>query len=319
MTSSRQSRFYLWLLLLGLAALGYLFFYMKADVAIPVQGRSMRGLGNLLVRADADASIKAVHITEGAHVEPGTPILSLNDVEVEAEMAALSQETRGTLALLQARQATIATQDNEYLAVKTLVEKGLEPAGELRKAEMALNTAKTEIVETEAKIAVLQAQMQRLALKATRYQIMSPHAGTLLKLLKYNVGDVVKTGDPIAEIVPQDGNIVFEAKVNPADISSVKIGHPALIALSAFNRYEVTPFPGRVIYVSPASITNSEGNTYFIARIAPDAPTQLPKDVVNLLDVGQTADISIKSSDRSVLAFLLAPLIRGSSKVFSER
>lgn len=319
MTTSRQSRYFLWLLLAGLGALGYLFFYMKADVAISVQGRSMRGLGNLLVRADADASIKAVHITEGVHVKPGTPILSLNDVEIEAEMASLNQEIRGVTIMMQAKHALLATHEKEYLAVKTMVDRGLEPAGEMRKAELAVNTAKAEIAESEAKIGVLQAQAQRLTAKAMRYQIVSPHAGTLLKLLKYNIGDVVKAGDPVAEIVPDDGAIVFEAKINPTDISSVKVGNEALIALSAFNRYEVTPFNGKVSYVSQASLTNSEGETYFIARITPEATTKLPKEVVRLLDVGQTADISIKSSERSVMAFLLAPIIRGSSKVFIER
>lgn len=319
MTTLRQSRFYMWLLLAGLGALGYLFFYMNADVAIPVQGRAMRGLGNWLVRADADASIKAVHLTEGMRVKPGMPILTLNGSEIEAEIAALNQETRGVIAIAQAKQALVDTQEKEYLAVKTLVERGLEPAGELRKAELALSAARAEIVETEAKVAVLQAQSQRLIAKLQRYQIVSSHTGTLLKLLKYNIGDVVKAGDPIAEIVPDQGDIVFEAQVSPSDISSVKVGHSALIALSAFNRYEVTPFPGKVTYVSPASLTNADGETYFIARITPDRSPALPKQVEQLLDVGQTADISIRSSERSVLAFLLSPLIRGSSKVFTER
>lgn len=319
MTANRQSRYFLWLLLLGLGALVYLFLYMKADVAIPLQGLSMRGLGNMVIRADADASIKSVHITEGAQVTPGTPIISLNDVEIEAEMASLEQEIRGVQILLQAKQALLATHEKEYQAVKAMVDRGLEPAGELRKAELSVNTAKAEIVESEVKIGVLQSQGLRLAAKASRYQVISPHSGTVLKLLKYSIGDVVKAGDPIAEIVPDMGEIVFEAKVSPKDISSVKVGNDALIALSAFNRYEVTPFSGSVTYVSQASLTNNEGETYFIARISPTQDAKIPREVVRLLGVGQTADISIKSSERSVMAFLLDPLMRGSSKVFTEK
>jgi biotin carboxyl carrier protein len=198
MTTARQSRFFLWMLLLGLGALGYLFLYMKADVAIPLQGLSMRGLGNMVIRADADASIKSVHITEGAHVTPGTPIISLNVVEIEAEMASLEQEVLGVKIMMQAKQALLATHEKEYQAVKAMVDRGLEPAGELRKAELSVNTAKAEIVESEVKIGVLQAQGLRLAAKASRYQVISPHAGTVLKLLKYSIGDVVKAGDPIA-------------------------------------------------------------------------------------------------------------------------
>ena len=75
MSASSQNKYFLLLLLGGLATLGFVFFYMDADVAIPVQGRSMRGLGNSLIRADADASIKAVHVTEGAKVSPGMTIV----------------------------------------------------------------------------------------------------------------------------------------------------------------------------------------------------------------------------------------------------
>lgn len=113
--------------------------------------------------------------------------------------------------------------------------------------------------------------------------------------------------------------MIFEAKVNPADISSVKVGNSALIALSSINRYEVTPFPGKVIYVSPASLTDSDGEVYLIARITPSPLQELPQNVVQLLAVGQTADISIKSSEWSVLAFLMSPIIRGLGRVFTEK
>ena len=99
----------------------------------------------------------------------------------------------------------------------------------------------------------------------------------------------------------------------------MRVGNDALIALSAFNRYEVVPFKGHVTYLSPASLVDANGDAYFIVRVTPTDLEALPSGVIAMLSVGQAAEISIKSSDRSVLAFLLGPLIRGSSQVFTER
>ncbi len=104
----------------------------------------------------------------------------------------------------------------------------------------------------------------------------------------------------------------------PADVEAVKAGNEALIAGSAFNRYEVVPFKGLVTYLSPASLVDAYGDAYFIARIKPTNLEALQPGVIAMLSVGQGAKISIKSSERSVLAFLLGPLIRGSSQVFAE-
>ena len=409
MSASRQNIYFLALLLGGLITLGFVFFYMDADVAIPVQGRSMRGLGNSVIRADADASIKTVHVTEGALVSPGMTIISLNDNEIEAENAALKQEIEGARGILEAKRSVqetlrreyeavralasssgatnsaaerffsvekaslmeeiagtqnllaakrdlVKTLEQEYIAIQKLVAAGLEPAGELRSADLALSRARIDLVELQSKIALLKVrvsgsepagelrkaelavrssvvevaeiearisalemQVARNVAKSLRYKVLAPQAGIVLKLLKYNVGDVVRAGDPVAEIVPDAGDVIFEAKVSPADVAAVKVGNEALIALSAFNRYEVVPFKGLVTYLSPASLVDANGDAYFIARIKPANLDALPPGVIAMLSVGQAAEISIKSSERSVLAFLLGPLIRGSSQVFTER
>uniref|UniRef100_UPI00404898C7 HlyD family efflux transporter periplasmic adaptor subunit n=1 Tax=Polynucleobacter sp. TaxID=2029855 RepID=UPI00404898C7 len=409
MSASSQNKYFLLLLLGGLATLGFVFFYMDADVAIPVQGRSMRGLGNSLIRADADASIKAVHVTEGAKVSPGMTIVSLNDNEIEAENAALKQEIEGSKMVLLAKRSVqqtlqleyeavqalansggstnasaerflsgekaslmqeiagtqnlldvkrdlVLTLEREQAAIQKLVAAGLEPAGELRSAELAFNRARVDLVEVQSKIALLKVlvsgaepagelrkaelavkssmveiaeievrisslemQVARNVAKSLRYKVVAPQAGIVLKLLKYNVGDVVRAGDPVAEIVPDEGDVIFEAKVLPADVAAVRVGNDALIALSAFNRYEVVPFKGHVTYLSPASLVDANGDAYFIVRVTPTDLEALPSGVIAMLSVGQAAEISIKSSDRSVLAFLLGPLIRGSSQVFTER
>jgi HlyD family type I secretion membrane fusion protein len=281
---------------------------------------------------------------------------STDNPVLESEKGSLVQEIRGAQTVLESKLVRLLTLEKEVQAVKSMVDLGLEPAGELRKSELAYQTAQADIVELKAKIAllktqirglepasdlrkaemavvvgrreiieaetkatVLRSQIERLQLKSKRYLIESPQQGTLLKLYKFNRGDSVKSGDAIAEIVPDDGKIMFEARINPSDIASVKVGNTALIALSSVNRYETSSFAGKVTYVSPASLLDNDAKPYFVAHVVPETEVDLPLEITRLLDVGQVAEISIKSSERSVLAFLLNPLMRGGSKVFTEK
>jgi multidrug efflux pump subunit AcrA (membrane-fusion protein) len=165
----------------------------------------------------------------------------------------------------------------------------------------------------------LKAQKNKIETRLAKYKITSPLAGRLVKLHKFNSGDVLKAGDILAEISPNEGDLNFEAKVQPTDISMVKVGNPARITLTAFNRYEVKPIIGKVTYVSSSSLVDSEGKSFFLARVTPDVGYLEAVQKVSPLGVGMSAEISISSGSRSILAFLLSPLMRGASKTFTEK
>ena len=78
-------------------------------------------------------------------------------------------------------------------------------------------------------------------------------------------------------------------------------------------------FKGKVVYVSAAAEEDEEGNLFFSSKIALDAGQKNRADAVHLQDIGQLAEISVKAGQRSVLAYLLSPLVRGSETIFTEK
>jgi adhesin transport system membrane fusion protein len=303
----------------GFAVLLMVLSLMDADIATQVQGQSIRGLGNFVLRTEVDGFVQRIHVKEGEPCAAGSLVFSLNAKEIEAELFSVQADMDGAQMQVNSLRESEKVQQQELDAVSTMVQKGLEPAKELRRAQMDMNHLQNSIVELSAKLLSLQAQKDKVQTRLMKYRVVAPMDGVLTRIHKFNAGDVVKSGDMLAEISPQEGDISFEAKIPPSDISTVQIGNKARVTLTAFNRYEVKPLLGSVTYVSSSSMLDSEGKSYFLARITPDAGQLNVLDKKNVVNVGMTAEISIRSGTRSVLAFILSPLMRGSSTVFTQR
>ena len=317
--NTTSQRWILALLTTGFVVLLVVLSMFESNISTQVSGMSVRGLGNVVFRSEVDSAIKGIGAKDGEVLAKGTIIVYLNNLELEAELNGLLAEEVAAVAQLKNRLQSKELQEQELKAVVELVQKGLEPAKELRKAQLDMNLIESQIAEQEAKLSSIAAQKSKLDVRLMKYQIIAPVQGRLLKLYKFNIGDAIKAGDPIAEFIPDDGPITFEVKVPPSDISMVKVGNPARIALATFNRYEVPPIKGKVSYVSPSALSDADGKSFFIARILPDdTKFRTPKQMESI-DVGMAADISISSGTRSVLSFLLSPLIRGASTTFTER
>jgi len=306
------------LILAGFVLIGIILSQMQVDISVAVIGKSIKGSGNLMVRSQVDGQIETISAVEGQKLAQKEKILQISNKVIADEVDSLKTEIIGAKSLVNSRIKTQSVYQSELKVMEELVEKGLEPKSELRKISVNLALSDASLIEAQGRLDVLESRLSQALDKLSKYEVSSPAQGNLLKLYRYSQGDFIKAGDLIAEIIPQDGELQFEAEVNLQDISSVAIGNPARVTLHASNRYEVKPKMGKVTYVSPSSLTNDKGESYFITRIKLDKPLTAD-DIGNVSTTGHSADISIKSGSRSVLAFVMSPLLRGSERVFQEQ
>ena len=313
----KSEKIYLTIILVCFASIGFIFYKMNVDIATSLVGEAIRGNGNFSVRSEVSGNISEVLVKEGDEVLPNTIIAKLDNTDLLDEIAAIEAEIIGAKAIIESKQATQKIYESELISVERLVKKGLEPKSSARSARVVLGLAEASLIEAEGQLAVLNAHKKILSGRLDRYVVKSNHAGKLLKLYRFSTGDVLQQGDVIGEIVPFDGELFFESRVSPSDIESVSVGDPAKVTLNALNRYEANPLDGEVVYVSPSSFEDENGQTYFIARISLLDNSELEINSDN--GVGYTADISVKSGERSVLAFVLSPIVRGIERTFKER
>ncbi|MEM6665431.1 MAG: HlyD family type I secretion periplasmic adaptor subunit [Pseudomonadota bacterium] len=175
--------------------------------------------------------------------------------------------------------------------------------------------AETDLNETELVIAKRQEQIAALQERSRRSEVTAPIAGRVNKLFVSTLGSVVKSGEPLLELVPTGGSIAVEMKLPPADRAEVWPGLPAVVKISAYEYSIYGGIEGRVVDISPDAFTDEQGRPYFRVRLEADG-NALGTD--NPVVPGMVADVDILTSERTILSYLTKPVRLLSEKALRE-
>ena len=135
----------------------------------------------------------------------------------------------------------------------------------------------------------------------------------------HTVGGVIGPGVNILEIVPQDEELIFEARVQITDIDDVDLGQKATVRLSAFSFRNTMIIEGVVIHASADSLTDPyTGASYYAVRIRVP-PEELAKLGDARLTPGMPVETQIKTGKRTMLAYILTPVSDILARAFKEK
>ncbi len=191
----------------------------------------------------------------------------------------------------------------------------------LRSEEVTYQNQAQELLrDTELEIARSQEMLTRATDQVLRTTIKSPIDGVVKSLKNHTLGGVVKPGEVIMEIVPISDNLVVEARLNPNDVGFVTNGQHALVKVNTYDYMRFGGLEGTVQSVSADSYTDEKsGEIYFEVIIRTnknylgDLPGQLP------ITPGMQASADIKTGSKTVMQYLLKPLLKVTSEAFRER
>ena len=181
---------------------------------------------------------------------------------------------------------------------------------ELQKLQLAKNF-QTEVVEQlreiEAKVFDLVERERALTSRLERSVIRAPESGMVLGLTAHTIGGVIRSGEPILDIVPESSELIVEAQVSPIDIDRVNVGLEADIRFSAFKSATTPVIVGTVTQLSPDRLVNQDtGMPYYLARVEiPD--TELAKLGKLELIPGMPAEVLIKTGERTLFEYIAQP------------
>lgn len=196
---------------------------------------------------------------------------------------------------------------------------------EIAKLEMerALLTERhqTEIAaehqETRERIGEVQEKIRAATDILTRTDVLAPEDGVVVALRHHTPGGVIQAGEPVLELVPDNDRYVIDVKIDPNDIDVVYPGQLARVRLSAFNARATPMIEGKVIQVSPDRLTDPQtGAGFFSGRVIPNE-TAYRADRP-MLSPGMQAEVFLVTERRSVLDYLLDPIVRAASRAGRE-
>ena len=231
----------------------------------------------------------------------------------------LERKTR-LLALLR-DQADLLGEEGELTAQIARAE---EAIGETRLQISDLRIQRMEEIDAEfAKVQMergeAEEQLAAARDKLRRTEIVAPVAGIVLNSRFKTTGGVIGPGDPILDLVPLEEELIIEARLSPTDIEEVASGQDASVMFPSLPQRSVLRIAGRVRSVSAdAMIDDRSGMTYYLARIQVDRD-QLAQAAPGVqLTPGMPAEVFITTTERTLLQYLLQPLIQTFARTFRE-
>lgn len=179
------------------------------------------------------------------------------------------------------------------------------------------NEARTELSEVRAKLSTLKESERALQDRVSLAEIRSPVRGTVKSLFSNTVGGVVQPGKDILEIVPIDDTLLLEVRINPRDIGFLRPGQIANVKFTAYDFVVYGGLEGVLEQLSADTITNEKGESFYIAKVRTE-DTFVGEDNRPILP-GMIADVHVLTGKRTVLQYLLKPILRARENAFTER
>lgn len=202
------------------------------------------------------------------------------------------------------------------------------------RAEAAINEIKSKIQESvdsfrsdatkdlndkRADLAKASATSIAIDDRVTRTTVTSPVKG-IVKTLKVNtIGGVVQPGSDMVEIVPLEDNLLIEARVRPQDVAFLHPGQKAMVKFSAYDYTIYGGLPAKLELIGADTTTDDKGNTFYLIQVRTDR-NHLGSDEKPLLIIpGMVATVDIITGEKSVMDYLLKPVLKARTEALRER
>ncbi len=177
----------------------------------------------------------------------------------------------------------------------------------------------TELADVERQATIAQQELRKAEQRARLQLLAAPVDGMVQELAAHTIGGVVTTAEPVMVIVPREGRLMVEANVLNKDIGFVEAGQPVEVKLDTFPFTRYGTIDGRVEHISRDAVEDPDLGLVYRAQVAMDrAQMEVDGRTVNLT-AGMSAAVEIKTGDRPLVEFLLAPLFRYRDEGLRER
>ncbi|MDR3213512.1 MAG: HlyD family type I secretion periplasmic adaptor subunit [Azoarcus sp.] len=152
--------------------------------------------------------------------------------------------------------------------------------------------------------------------KVDQADVRSPVRGTVKRLLVNTINAVVQPGKELVEIVPLDDDLLLEAQVKPRDIAFLRPGLPAKVKITAYDFSIYGGLDGKVEHISADTVIDEKGNAFYLIKVRTDKSTlgdNMP------ITPGMVAEVDVLTGKKTVLEYLLKPVLRAKANAMTER
>ena len=323
----------------GTVFMGFVGFFAWAAWAplnegVPTQGLVSIDTKRKPVQHLTGGLVTEILVREGQMVSAGQVLARIDQASSRANLETEQQNYRGTQAMIESyrEQYTNQLRKRELLTemlkgMRELVEEGyaarnqqLDLERQIADAQVAMTDLLGNINRMKLQLLAGEQKIKALADELKRTDLLSPAAGQVVGLAVQSRGAVIKPADKLMDIVPLDEKLLLEARIPPTLIDRVEPGQQADVRFNAFAHSPALVVEGKVDSVSHDLVTENTANgsvSYYLARLSV-TPEGLKTLGSRQMQAGMPAEVIIKTGERSMLTYLLHPLLRRVAAAMKE-
>lgn len=176
-----------------------------------------------------------------------------------------------------------------------------------------------ELNQVETDIASLKENLTSIGDRVDRAEIRAPVDGIVNRIAIKTIGGVIEPAMQVVEIVPLDDELKILARVLPNEIAFIRPGQPAKVKITAYDPQKYGSLNGSLTRLGASSVTDGEGNIFFEVEVRTDK--NFMGDASNPLPItpGMVAEVEVITGKRTILEYLLKPVLRARERAFTER
>ncbi|MBP8184904.1 MAG: HlyD family type I secretion periplasmic adaptor subunit [Pseudomonas sp.] len=262
-----------------------------------------------------------------------------------AEFSSKQQQYRSSLGLIQQElsmsQPLVSSGAISQVEILRLRRSAVEMRGEMDATTLAIPRAQAGISEIKSKMEEsllafrseafkelnqTRPELQKITAtsvaiedRVSRTTVQSPVYGVIKQLKINTIGGVVQPGSDLLEIVPLENNLLIEAKVRPQDVAFLRPGQKAMVKFSAYDYTIYGGLKAQLELISADTITDDEGNSFYLIQVRTDKNHLGSSEHPLLIIPGMIATVDIITGEKSVLDYLLKPVLKARTEALRER
>lgn len=179
--------------------------------------------------------------------------------------------------------------------------------------------AASQLSEVQAELGRTQTTVVSAKDRVSRTQVRAPVRGKINRLMINTVGGVIQPGEDLVEIVPVDDSLLIEAHIRPSDIAFLRPGQNAMIKFTAYDFSIYGGLPATLERISADTITNEEDESFYLIYLRTEKnyidSNKGPLEIIP----GMTVTVDILTGKKSVLDYLLKPILKAKNEALRER
>jgi adhesin transport system membrane fusion protein len=184
---------------------------------------------------------------------------------------------------------------------------------------MFQSDAKVKRNEALTELSALRENSTALEDQVSRTVVISPMHGIVQKVFVHTIGGVIQPGQEIMEIVPSEQALLVEVKIKPSDIAFIYFGQKAVVKFSAYDFSIYGGLDGKVVYIGADTQKDEKENVFYQVRIK-TTKNHLTRNGEKLKIIpGMTVSVDIITGQKSVLDYILKPILKTKQYTFTER